>query len=52
VDTPLNPNPTLPQALYRNTVLNRNHVVNFLAIVHSLVHSVALATSLQVRDQA
>jgi hypothetical protein len=37
------------KALTRNAALGRNHVVYFLAIVHSLVHSVALATSLQVR---
>ena len=36
------------KALYRNRSLGRTDIVYFLTIVHSMVHTVALATSLQV----
>jgi hypothetical protein len=37
------------KVLYRNRSLGRTDVVYFLTIVHAMVHTVALATSLQVR---
>ena len=37
------------KVLYRNRSLGRSDVVYFLTIVHAMVHTVALATSLQVR---